>query len=94
MEYLRNIENILISASDWLDVSVESVKFPFVKSTALARELRGLPTIISIFKLRMITEITTLAAVFNIISAAKVGSPEIHSFLIAALYNAVMNVIW
>ena len=87
IEYLRNIENILISACDGLDVSVESVEFPFVKSTALARELRELPRIISLYnattdvKLRMTTKITTLADVFKAIPVAKVGSPEIHSLL-------------
>ena len=67
MQFLRNIKNILSSASNEVDVPVESVKFPFVKSTAFAIELKGLSTIISlhnastVVKLRMITEITTLA---------------------------------
>ena len=66
MEFLRNIENILISASNGVDVPVAPVKFPFVKSKALAMERKGLPTIISLYsattdvKLKIITNITTL----------------------------------
>ena len=48
MEVLRNIENVLISASNGVDVPLESVTFPFVESTVLAMELRGLATIISL----------------------------------------------
>ena len=67
MQFLRNIKNILSSASNEVDVPVESVKFPFVKSTAFAIELKGLSTNISLYnnattdaKLRMITKITIL----------------------------------
>ena len=79
-----------------VDVPVESVKFPFVNSTALAIELTGLPTIISVYNattyvmLRMITKITILADAFNAIPSAKVGSSLIAH---AALHNAVIDVI-
>jgi len=75
------------------NVPVESVTFPFVESTALAMELRGLATIINLYnattdvKLWMIAKINTLADVFNAIPAAKVGSPEIHS--LRMLYHAM-----
>ena len=95
MEFLRNIENILSSAAtNGVDVLVELVKFPFVKSTALAMELRWLPTIINLYnattdvKLRMITKITNLTDVFNVIRAAKVGSPDkIIRYSLLMLYH-------
>ena len=66
MEFLLNIEKILISASNGVDVPVESVKFMFVKTTALWQ---------------LNSEDFHPANAFNAIPAAKVGMDSLMLML-------------